>query len=354
MKFLFYGLIATFLNILLIPIILYVAKKYHWYDKPNPRKVHTVATPRLGGVGIFLAIVLTLAITTIFSKLLQTGFLAYWPVLLSMAVIHVLGLLDDFFNLKARLRFIVQLSAAVFVVVMGFRFNSIWLPVFGSVSLGWAAWPISVFWIVGVINALNMIDGIDGLSGGISMIAAFSFGLILLERGQTYPALLAILIVGSLAGFLLYNFPPAKIFMGDSGSTFLGFTLALLPLMDKSASSDSLWLWAAPTVLLIPIFDVFAAMLRRTRAKVPLMSPDKWHLHHKLIKLGFGTRAILAIVYAACIGLGVVAVSIIFFQPLPYWLIVLGSWLVLGVLFLMLHYAKQKALLDEHNQKDAT
>ncbi len=347
MKFLYSSLIAGFLNILLVPLILIVAKKNHWYDKPEARKIHTAAIPRLGGVGIFGSFLTALIITIIFSKTAWQGFLNYWPILLSLTIIHGLGLLDDFFSLRARLRLIVQLSAAIFVMLMGFKFNNLWLPGLGSVSLGWMSWPITLFWIVGVTNAVNMIDGLDGLSGGISIIGAFSLGIILLDRGQNFPALVAITIAGSLAGYLFYNFPPAKIFMGDSGSTFLGFALALLPLMDKSGISDSLWLWTAPTVLLIPIFDVFAAILRRTRARVPLMSPDKWHVHHKLLRMGLSTRSILAIVYAVCIAMGAIAVSVLFLSPLLYWLAVLASWIALAVLFLVLHYIKERALAKE-------
>ncbi|HAW85464.1 MAG: hypothetical protein A2087_06620 [Spirochaetes bacterium GWD1_61_31] len=344
MRTLLPGLVAGLFNILIIPLIIVVARKRHWFDKPDERKIHTNATARLGGFGIFWSFILAIVVLAPFSKSLRVGVLAYWPILLAMLAIHLLGLLDDFFNLRARIRFVVQMAAAVFVVAMGYRFSHLWLPGFGSVALGWLSWPLTVCWIVGVLNALNMIDGMDGLSGGITIIAAFGYGLILLERQADFPALMAFGLVGALAGFLFYNLPPAKIFMGDSGSTFLGFTLAVLPLMDTGHTASGTWLWGGATLLLIPIFDVFAAMLRRKRGGVPLMSPDKWHIHHKLMHFGFSTRAILAILYSLCILVAIASMTVLVLPTFWYWVVTMASWAGVAIFFLILHYKKEKSL----------
>lgn len=344
MRTLLPGLLAALLNILFIPVIITVARKKNWYDKPDPRKIHTHQISRLGGVGIFWALMGTVLLSLSVSQAYRDGIMRYWPVLLAMLVVHLLGLLDDFLDLRARLRFFVQLGAAIFVVTFGYRFTHLWLPGLGSLNLGWVSSPITILWIVGVLNALNMIDGLDGLSGGISMIAVFGFGIILMERQAVFPALLALCLAGSLAGYLFYNFPPAKIFMGDSGSTFLGFSLAVLPLLDFGHASDGLWFWAAVTLLLIPIFDVFAAMLRRKRNGVPMMSPDKWHIHHKLMHFGMGNRTILAIIYSMCTLLAIAAVSMLFLPPFWFWLVILLSWGVVSTFFLVLHYAKERSL----------
>ncbi len=338
------ALLAGLLSMLSMPLIILVARKKGWFDPPEARKLHTEPTPRLGGVGIFWSFFLVMV-----AGLLATGrqrdALQLLPVFSLMVSIHLLGLWDDFHNLRAKLRFLVQLLAAVLAVAFGYRFHAVYLPFVGEVSLGILSYPLTVVWIVGVINALNMIDGMDGLSGGISILAAFSFGLIYLERGIELPALMAVVLAGSLAGYLFFNFPPARIFMGDSGSTFLGFALALFPLMAGEGSADAgLWFWDGITILAVPIFDVFAAMLRRQRQGVSWMSPDRWHLHHKLLHLGFGTRAILAIVYATCMALGAVAVSVLYLSPLAHWLVVIASWLVLMGLFVVLHFAKERSL----------
>lgn len=341
------ALIAALLNLLLIPLVLVAAQRRGWYDQPEERKLHTAPTPRLGGVGIFWAFALSLAGSA--AALRLTGVAAAWPVFVAMLTIHLLGLWDDFHNLRARFRFAVQLACALLVVAMGYRFRYLYLPGLGDWGLGALSYPLSVIWIVGVVNAVNMIDGMDGLSGGISILAAFSFGLIFMGRALALPALMAVILAGSLAGYLFYNFPPAKIFMGDSGSTFLGFILAVFPLMAAGRGGAPVpgagfWLWDGVTVLAVPIFDVFAAMWRRARQGQSVMSPDKWHLHHKLLHLGFGTRAVLAMVYAACMALGAAAVSVLYLPPLAHWALVVGSWAILAALFTALHFAKERSL----------
>jgi len=345
------GLLAGLLNTLLIPFILLVARKNQWFDKPDPRKIHTDKIPRLGGVGIFLAFIGSIAVSLIFSGSYRQEILLFWPVLVSMLAVHLLGLVDDFYDLNARFKFIVQVGAAVFVVAMGYRFTHIWLPGLGSLAIGWLSWPLTLFWIVGVLNAINMIDGLDGLSSGISLIAALGIGLLLMEHGAGFPALMALCLVGSLAGYLLYNFPPAKIFMGDSGSTFLGFTLAVLPLLDTGHVAEGLWFWGAITLLLVPVFDVFAAILRRKRGGVPMMSPDKWHIHHKLMHFGFSTRTILGIIYALCMLATLVAISVLALPALWYWLLTVVVWLGFGAFFIVLHYAKERSLRKAHTVK---
>ena len=346
MTHLFAGLVACMINLGLVPLIILAARRRGWFDAVNERKIHTGQIPRLGGVGITWAFGLTVLAASVFSGSVGKDALAYWPVGLAMLTVHLVGLADDFKDLAAKLKFVVHLAAAIVVAAAGYRFRSIFVPGYGELGLGLLSYPLTIVWIVGVINALNMIDGMDGLSGGISIIAAFSLGLLLLGRGYGTPALAAVALVGSLAGYLFYNYPPAKIFMGDSGSTFLGFTLAVLPLLDTSGAGG-LWFWDGITVLLLPIYDVFAAMIRRARKGVGLMSPDRWHFHHKMLRLGLGTRAILAVAYAWCMGLGAVAVSALFLQPLTHWILTIAAWAALLAFFITLHYIKERALAQE-------
>jgi len=340
---LYAGLVACILNIVAIPTIIFVARRRGWFDAVNERKIHTGQIPRLGGVGIFWSFAATLLLVSVFSTGSAKDALAFWPVGLAMVLVHVVGLLDDFKDLRAKLKFVVHLLAAIIVVAAGYRFRSIYIPVAGELRLGYLSYPLSVLWIVGVINALNMIDGMDGLSGGISIIGAFALGVMLLGRGLDTPAIAAVALVGALAGYLFYNFPPAKIFMGDSGSTFLGFALAVLPLLDRMGGGG-FWFWDGITVLLLPIFDVFAAMIRRTRKGVSVMSPDRWHFHHKLLRLGLGTRAVLAVAYAICMGLGAVAISVLFVEPMLHFALVIASWAALLAFFIVLHYVKERSL----------
>ena len=350
MMFLLFALISGFLSLLLQPLIIIVSKKYKWFDKPDERKIHTNEISRLGGIGIFAAFFASFTLAFFLISELRLEVISNIPVLVGLGLIFITGLLDDFYNIRARMRFVLQLSVAVALAVFGYKFDAVWLPAAGTIQLGWFAYPLTVLWIVGVINAVNMIDGMDGLCGGISLIALFSFGLILVNRGQIQGSAIAIILSGSIVGYLFYNFPPAKIFMGDSGSNMLGYALAVLPLLEKNSISTGTMLWIAPTILLLPIFDVFAAMWRRLRQGNSIMSPDRWHIHHKLMHLGFSNRAILALIYSVCMSLGAVGVLELYLSPMGHWILTVSVWFVLLGLFVFLHYMKEKTLASGQNQ----
>jgi UDP-GlcNAc:undecaprenyl-phosphate GlcNAc-1-phosphate transferase len=346
MSNLFAGLIAGIISSIMIPCIIFTASRHGWFDTINPRKIHKREIPRLGGIGIFWAFLLTLVFRLLISKSFAEIMTEYWPVIGAMVLVHLIGLVDDFKDLNALIKFLMHCLAALVVVTFGFRFKTIYLPVWGVIELGWLSFVITPLWIVGVINAINMIDGLDGLSGGISIIAAFAFGLIFLETNNVFPAFLCIALVGSLVGYLFYNFPPAKIFMGDSGSTFLGFTLAIFPLLDRSGG-NGFCLLNGITILLLPVFDVFAAIFRRIKQRVSPLTADSWHFHHKLLKMGLGNRAILAIAYTICMILAAVAISGLLFSALIHFITTITAWLMLLSLFIALHYAKENILEAE-------
>ncbi|HQG39983.1 MAG TPA: MraY family glycosyltransferase [Spirochaetales bacterium] len=346
MKYLLFALVSGFASLLLQPLIIKISRKKNWFDKPDERKIHTTQISRLGGIGIFVSFLISFSAALIFSQELLREFHHHFPVLISMVIIFAIGLLDDFFNVRALVRFVIQVAVALVLALLGYKFTTIWLPGLDAVNLGWLSYPITILWIVGVINAINMIDGMDGLCGGISLIALFSFGLILIDRNQILGALTAIILAGAIVGYLFYNFPPAKIFMGDSGSNLLGFTLAILPLMEIESISRGTMVWIAPTILLLPIFDVFAAMLRRIRQGKSIMAPDKWHIHHKLLHLGFSTRSILAIIYSTCMVLGAVGILELYLNPIVHWFVLVASWCLLFLLFIILHYLKEKSVVS--------
>lgn len=294
-------------NLVATPLILRLAHKKAWYDAKDHRKIHTENTPRLGGVGIvtsvLLATVVALALAPGFG--LETATLArLWPVPFGLLMIHLLGLIDDFVNLPALLKFFIQLSSAA-VVTVGFRIQTIPIPLTNTViDLGIFAFPITMLWIVAVANAVNLIDGMDGLAGGVAAFAAFFTALSALLAGDAAAAFFSLALLGALVAFLTFNFPPAKIFMGDSGSLSLGFVLAVIPLI-RSGSSGSLWsLVPMITLLLVPILDTTMAILRRIKNGRSILSPDREHIHHKLLDVGLGNRKILLVVYSTCVVLG--------------------------------------------------
>lgn len=227
-----------------------------------------------------------------------------------MIIIHLVGLVDDFRNLRALLKLIIQILAAAIVTIGPFRIERLTIPfVWYNVELGFLSYPVTVLWIVALSNAVNFIDGIDGLAGGTSAIAALFFAVVALMLGQAVIALLAVGVFGSLVAFLVFNGPPARIFMGDSGSYVLGFTLAVFPLMLADGNGGSLDLIPAATLLAVPILDMTSSVLRRMRRGKHPFSADRKHIHHKLMDRGLATWSILAVFYGTCIFLGLAAVA---------------------------------------------
>ncbi len=297
-------------NLGLTPATLKLAHKHGWYDRKDHRKIHTNDMPRLGGVGIVAAVLVTSIVLLLVSPAVGSSF-RLWnvlPVLAGLIVIHLIGLVDDFINLKARLKFVLQLLAAALVTLGPFRIEVIPLDVFGIASapleLGVLSYPVTILWIVSVTNAVNLLDGMDGLAGGVSAIAALFAGLLAVMAGQTVTAVFAFTTLGALIGFLTFNFPPARIFMGDSGSLSLGFFLAVIPLT-RSDGGGSLWsVVPMISLLMVPILDTVMAILRRIKNRQPISSPDKKHIHHKLLAVGLANNTILVVVYSACVVFG--------------------------------------------------
>ena len=211
--------------------------------------------------------------------------------------------------MRARTKLLLQVAAATIVAASGMRVDSIAIPLLGNLHLGAMAVPLTVFWIVGMTNSVNLIDGIDGLAGGISAIAAAGIAIIALLQGHLLTALVALALFGALAGFLLYNWPPASIFMGDSGSHLLGFSLAIVPFLDIGGAATLSTLVVPATLVLIPIVDCGAATVRRIRQRRSVGSADTDHIHYVLRALGMSDRKILLAVYSVCGYLAVVAIT---------------------------------------------
>lgn len=320
-------LVGFAVNLAGTPLIIRLAHRHRWYDEQNHRKIHTENIPRLGGIGIFLGMVASAALALLLSPVSpetvstgdigsvgRAGFAAmlgyYGPALGGMALIFAVGLVDDFRNLRAVLKLAVQVLAAALVTIGPFTIDRITIPfIWYNIELGVLGYPVTIVWIVAVSNAVNLIDGIDGLAGGTSAIAMLFFAIIGLLVGEGVPTLLAVGIFGSLLAFLVYNGPPAKIFMGDAGSYVLGFSLAVFPLILAGGTGSSLDLIPAITLLAIPLVDMTSSVLRRMRRGKHPFSPDREHIHHRLMDRGYGPWKILAIVYGAAVVLGVIAVT---------------------------------------------
>ncbi len=286
-------ILVTFLvSVILVPIAKKIAKHCNAIDMPNERKVHKVPIPRMGGIAIYGAFL----VGYILYGEITTQMLS---ILIGSFIIVLLGIFDDVNPIRARNKFIVQIIAAIIVVIYGqIFFNQISL--FG-ITINFSkvtSYILSIFFIVAISNAINLIDGLDGLASGISSIYFLTIGVIaiILNKLTGLDVILAIIMLGSTLGFLIYNFPPASIFMGDSGSLFLGFMISVIALVSfKVATITSL---VIPIVILaIPIFDTLLAIFRRILKGENIGAPDKEHFHHQLLKLKFSTRASILIIY---------------------------------------------------------
>lgn len=335
---------ALGLNLVVIPTILRLAHRFKWYDLPDHRKIHTGLIPRLGGPGMYLSFLCVALLTPILVTLITGGTvtvgytLRFIALFLGVSLIQAIGLIDDFRPIKALLKFFLQMLAAIIVTAGGFLIRSVTLPYLGSLGLGLFAYPITVLWLVGISNAVNLIDGMDGLAGGISAFAALSMGIIALIQGSTVTSVLCFALFGAILGFLVFNFPPAKIFMGDSGSLFLGFCLAVFPLVGGISKVSAFGTLLVPvTLLTIPILDISTSVIRRLRNKVSIIHPDKEHIHHKLLDMGLNQRQILWVLYGFSLYLSVVAItSVILPREVNVYLIFVvwvGSLLGYGLLY---------------------
>jgi UDP-GlcNAc:undecaprenyl-phosphate GlcNAc-1-phosphate transferase len=338
------------LSCITVVLVLRLSHKKSWYDHINERKIHTGNIPRLGGVGFAIAFVITAVFVSFALGKIDFG-LRFLPVLLAMALILASGIYDDFRPMSPRYKLLIQVIAALCVIIPGFTFQQVFDLSWNFFNLNWIRYPLTFIWIVGLINAINFIDGSDGLAGGIAVLVALTFaGVAIYFSGSLYAPLLCICLVGAVSGFLVFNapFPRAKIFMGDGGSQFLGFTLALLPLLplfEEPNSPAALPVLYAAALLGIPIFDLFSAIWRRIRDGKRIFSPDKYHVHHKLMKL---TRESPRRVVLILWGLQIVLCVLVYFAVRAggrLSLILLGTaYLVIIVFFTAIHFLNRRIL----------
>lgn len=301
-KMIYITLFICFISsILLTPLVKKLAFKVGATDKPNHRKVHQKIMPRLGGLAIYLSFILGMIIFRPDSPYTM-------PIILGSSVVIITGILDDILELSAKIKFLAQIVAASIVVIWGgVHVEFINLPFGGQVDFGYLSIPLTIIWIVGVTNAINLIDGLDGLAAGVSSIALITISGMAMIMGDGFVTTIASLVLASTLGFLFYNFHPAKIFMGDTGALFLGYIISVLSLLGfKNVTVIS---FIVPVIILgVPISDTFFAIIRRIVNKKPLSAPDKSHLHHCLLRLGFTHRQTVLIIYAMAAFFGLMAI----------------------------------------------
>ncbi len=297
-------LAALAVTYLLTPLVKRTARELGAVDEPGRRRIHLRRIPNLGGLAIFggfmVAVMPGLHLTA-----------EVRGIMLGATFILALGLVDDTIGLTPRLKLLGQIAAALIPVLAGVTVDFITNPLFGGViQLGILSIPLTVLWIVGIINTLNLIDGLDGLAAGITTIAAATLFFVSLQQGEPVSAVMMAALAGSTLAFLRFNFHPAEIFLGDGGAMLAGYLLAAISIIGALKSAAAVTVFVPLLALGVPIFDTAYAIFRRFYNSRPISQADHGHLHHRLLALGWSQRSIALLVYAVSSLLGGLAVLV--------------------------------------------
>lgn len=285
----------------LTPILIRWADKKHLVDVPDVRKIHRKPIARLGGIAIFIGTMLAIFPLLWLDNNIGEVFRDIWIKVVCMlaaaSLMFIVGLIDDLKGLRVIVKLSAQILAGLIVCAAGIHIDKLGIKDYVSIELGLLSIPFTLCWIIGITNAVNLIDGLDGLAGGICAIACGAMACLSIIQGNTILATLMLATFGALTGFLLFNFHPAKIFMGDGGSLFLGFTIATASVLTTSKSEALVGFGLPVLVLGIPIFDTLLSIMRRFLNRRGIMSPDRGHFHHLLLDRGFKQHHVAIIAY---------------------------------------------------------
>jgi UDP-GlcNAc:undecaprenyl-phosphate/decaprenyl-phosphate GlcNAc-1-phosphate transferase len=299
-----YGAAVAFVVVVLLtPAVGGMARLLGAVDRPDERRLNRRPIPRLGGLAIFLGIVVpALAFLDVSGE--TRG------VLLGAAVATVVGAVDDFRGLSPPTKLVGQIAAACIPIAFGVWIDHFTLPFLGAVDVPeWIGMPLSVLWIVAVMNMVNFLDGMDGLAAGVCAIAGVTFSIIALSLGKTDPAILSAIVAGSCLGFLRHNFFPARIFMGDSGALCLGFILASVSIQGLLKTASTVVLLLPLIVLAVPIIDTSFVVAKRLKYNQPIYGADRSHLHHRFMNIGFSQRRAAFTMWLWCASLAGAALA---------------------------------------------
>jgi len=300
------GFVVAFLLVLLLtPAVSLAAWGAGLLDRPDDdRRLHRDPMPRLGGVAIFAAIAVPSAALGN-----QHGF---WGVMLGAALMTVLGAVDDVHPLPPFVKLTGQILIGALTVHLGIEINHITLPLVGVFNLDWLRYPVTILWIVAIVNVVNFIDGLDGLAAGFCGIAAITFAILSASLGRLDAAAVSAILAGAAIGFLRYNFHPATIIMGDSGSLMMGYLLATIAIEGVLKTAAAVSLVFPLVVLALPILDTSFVILKRLKYRQPIYQADRWHFHHRFSNIGFSQRRTALTLYAWCMMLSAFALAIRF------------------------------------------
>ncbi|MBP2645426.1 MAG: glycosyl transferase family 4 [Firmicutes bacterium] len=297
-------IIALAVAYFVTPYVKRFAIKVGALDAPDARKVHTCPIPRMGGIAIYLGFVLAVLSSMHVNH-------EVFGLLLGGTAIFVVGIIDDLMQLPAKVKLLGQIIAAGVLVLFDVRIEWLTNPFGDMLYLDYLSIPVTILWVVSLTNTVNLIDGLDGLAAGVSSIAAVAILLVAVQMNFWVVAVLTAALAGSAMGFLQHNFNPAKIFMGDTGSMFLGYMLAAISILGTVKSAATIALVVPIVALGLPIMDTAFAIVRRYSSGHPIFQPDKGHLHHRLLAMGLTQKQAVLLMYviSGCLGLSAIALT---------------------------------------------
>lgn len=329
-------LVALAVTFVLTPVVKNFAIRIGAVDKPDARKVHHGLIPRLGGLAIYVGFMVSV-IATIGFTYEMVG------IMLGATFLIAVGIADDVYSLPPKVKLLGQIIAAAIPVVI-FNINIEWIdvPRLGIIYLPEIiSLPLTIFWIIGFVNTVNLIDGLDGLAAGIATIASIAIALLAFQMGQWVAAAAMVAMTGACLAFLQYNFNPAKIFMGDTGSMFLGYIISAVSVMGSMKTVATAVLIVPLLALTVPITDTLLAIVRRKSSGVPIFSPDKNHLHHRLLAKGLNQKQVVLVMYALTAFFSCTALIVI---HLSLWI---GIAIVAIALVLFILWARKLGVMQE-------
>jgi UDP-GlcNAc:undecaprenyl-phosphate GlcNAc-1-phosphate transferase len=358
----FFG--SAYLAVFITPLVIRLAKRIGVVDYPGIRSMHTLPIPRIGGVAIYASSICLIILLLFLNNRIGEAFwkerLQVITLLLAATAVFAIGLIDDLRGLPVRFKFVVELLGAAALCFVGVRIGSVGIAGH-TINLGWLGCPITLLWIVGVTNAVNMSDGLDGLAAGVAAIACAVIAVFAIHSSTVHTgpaqdndimmALFALAMLGSLSGFLFFNFNPAKVFMGDCGSLFLGFMIAAASVMCVSKSTALVALALPALALGIPIFDTLCSMTRRFLERRSPFAADRSHFHHRLIELGLNQRRAVMVIYGATLlvtGLGLLSLV----GDSPFSLVIFaGALFAIVFLFRLVGFMHLRAAMTRLQEK---
>lgn len=354
------GFVAAAVSYLLFPFSRWVAFRIGAVDSPGNRRIHLRVTPRLGGLAILLGMAAGLSLAFL-TGLVSWNTNSLWPVLMiGTPIAFLIGAWDDTKGLASSRKLLGQLLLGAGIYFLGYRVEMISLGTGFVFELGWMAFPVTLLWVAGVMNAVNLIDGVDGLAAGVASIALGAIAGLAIYYGNLMVGSVAVVACGATIGFLRFNYFPARIFMGDSGSMMLGFLLALLSLMVSPLGVGSVPVLIPILLLIVPILDMLVAILRRslrvldqvedkqTTSTEPVLrmllrsiaSADGQHIHHRMLEWGMTQPQVAQMLYGFSFGSALLSFAMLSLPAPLLWLAGVGIFMTIRHLVLSLEYAE--------------